>query len=68
MYSAWKITTTKEEIIIWGNEEKVDEYRKNHLINEDFGGGFGNKTIDEIAAIVDGLKGNHPHAREVKLL
>lgn len=69
MYSAWIITIgeTGEEKIIWGEESKVNEYKQVSLDHEDFGGGFTDRTIEEIKAIVDGLKNNHPNAIEVAL-
>ncbi|MDK8193107.1 hypothetical protein QP794_23755 [Paenibacillus sp. UMB7766-LJ446] len=69
MCSVWSITIseTGEEKIIWGEESKVNEYKQASLEHEDFGGGFTGRTIEEIKAIVDGLKKNHPNAIEIAL-
>ncbi len=69
MYSGWIITIgeTGEQKIIWGEEPKVDKYKKENLENQDFGGGFTGRSLEEIDAIVDGLKKNHPNAEEIKL-
>ncbi|WP_274654883.1 hypothetical protein [Paenibacillus humicola] len=69
MYSEWIITIgeTGEEKIVWGEESKVDEYKKENLENGDFGGGFTGRTLGEIEAIVYGLKKNHPNAVEISL-
>lgn len=65
MYSAWriKINETNEDVIIFGIEVKVDQYKKEHLANEDYGSGFTGKTKEEIESIVKSLKINYPTAR-----
>lgn len=69
MYSGWIITIgkTSEKKIIWGEESKVDEFKKANLENADFGGGFTGRTLEEIKSIVVTLKTNHPNAEEITL-
>lgn len=54
MYSGWIITIgdNGEKRIVWGEEAKVDRYKKENLENGDFGGGFTGRTLEEIEAIM----------------
>lgn len=65
MYSAWKITVGENGnvLIIYGKEEDVEKYKKEHLENEDFGGGFDGRTEEEIKNIVNSLTRNYPNAQ-----
>lgn len=68
MYECWifTISESKRKIIVWGNHEKVYEFRKG-LGFEDFGGGFDCGTLAEVQAQVNSLKINHPTAKEIRL-
>jgi hypothetical protein len=68
MYECWLFTITESnrKINVWGEQQKVDEFKK-LLGHGDFGGGFTGRPLHEVKEIVDSLKANHLNAIEISL-
>lgn len=68
MYATYKLTlTTNEEVIVFGTEENIDQWKKENFSNGDYGSGFEFETEEQMIAMVNSLILNNLNAKIIEV-